>query len=232
MNTLTFTKSDNGYVQWDVPMIDGIPLYRYFEECIEDDISDSVAMPFRDSHDLEDLSFVWIEDYYGYWRGIIDFVWGLIESEEDAAVPVLVCPEDPELDCLTLVAYVRKDNEYVYWDRIGRVILPDADNAHDSWLLSGYKCKEVFSEEKCQQFGPETPVYVMDDYEAGQWIDSHGREEFCRRYENYYGEYYKQPGAVRWLSNVHWVFARNDYQERLMYLRDTYSKVYQYEEIT
>ena len=175
INSISCRTTKTDYGQWDDLIIDEIPLYHYYEECIEDEI-----------------------------------------------VPVLVCPDDPELDCLVLVAYIRKDTDFIYWDRIGRVILPNRDEASKEWLLSGYKCKDLFSEEKCQVFGPETPVDIMEDEEADDWIYSHGREEFCRRYTNFFRKYYRQPNSIKWLSDVNWRFERKQYENCISYLKNTY----------
>lgn len=36
--------------------VDGVPLYKYFEKCIDDDISDSIALPFSDPHNLKEMA--------------------------------------------------------------------------------------------------------------------------------------------------------------------------------
>ena len=65
--------------------IDDIPLNKYFEECMDDDIRDSVALPWKDPHDLGGLALLW--DYPFYWKGNKRFVWFLSDSSEDEVVP-------------------------------------------------------------------------------------------------------------------------------------------------
>lgn len=130
MNSISVRKDpfpENPNVEWYRLMIDDNPLYSYFEGFLNGDISNSVALPMTvNMNDLHDLAFAWV-DLYEY-QGNQDFTWFLIDSEEDEILSLLLCSECEDFECLVLVAEVHKDNEYVYWKRLGRMV-----HTSDEW---------------------------------------------------------------------------------------------------
>ena len=192
--------------------VDGIPLYRIFEDCIDDDIGDSVLLPFSNTHDLKDLALLWDCDFF--YKGSEDFIRYLTDSPEEEVLPILSCPEDYEdLDCLLLCAYVRKDEDYVYWDRIGRII--HAQNEWDKKAEYGVRCKDVLSEEECKIYGPDTFMSQIDD----NWFSEHWREELFHRNMGFLREHYKSPGGVKWLKEVNWKFPADNYWKVVDFFR-------------
>ena len=196
--------------------IDGIPLHKYFEECMDDDIHDSVALPWKDPHDLSGLTLLW--DYPFYWKGNERFVWFLTDSSENEVVPILSCSDDAdEMDCLLLCAYVRKDEKYVYWDRIGRII-----HEYHEWekmKAYGYTCGEILSKEKAEQYGYNTSIYDIEDDDAWNWIKDHWDDELYRRNIKYLLTRYRSEKAVKWLKDTNWKFPRNMYENILACFR-------------
>lgn len=198
--------------------IDDIPLNKYFEECMDDDIHDSVALPWKDPHDLGGLALLW--DYPFYWKGNKRFVWFLSDSSEDEVVPLLSCPDDAnEMDCLLLCAYVRKDKDYVYWDRIGRII--HEYNEWEKMKPYGYTCGEILSKEKAEKYGYNTSIYDVDDEEADHWRSNHWEDELYRRNMNYLLPKYRNQEAVKWLKDTNWKFPSINYHGILDFFRQS-----------
>lgn len=197
-NTLTITVDhDDHYGDGLTLSIEGIPLHKYFEECMDDDIHDSVAIPWDDPHRLNGLALLW--DYPFYWKGNEKFLWFLTDSSENEVVPILSCPDDAnEMDCLLLCAYIRKDENYVYWDRIGRII-----HEYHEWERKadyGYTCGEILSREKSDKYGYKTPLRSVDDEEADNWLSEHWKDELYRQNINYLLPRYRSQEAVKWLK--------------------------------
>lgn len=144
-----------------------------------------------------------------------DFIWFLTDSQEDEVLPLLSCPDcAEELGCLLLCAFVRKDGEVVYWDRIGRII-----HEEDEWeklAQNGFTCKEVMSEEDCRIYGDDTPVAGIDDW----WVSEHWREELFQRDKNYLRKHYKSTKGVKWLKEVNWKFSADNYWEIVNFYRE------------
>ena len=218
MNTLSITKIQLNKIayQWSIA-VDDIPLYKYFEKCIDDDVSDSVALPIKDPHDLKDFTLLW--GYDNFWKGNEDFVWFLTDSQEDEVVPLLSCPDcAEEMDCLLLCAFVRKAENVVHWDKIGRII--HEENRWEKMIQSGFTCKEVLSKADGIQYGADTPVAKVDDF----WVSEHWREELLQRNKRYLRNYYKTPNGVKWLKEVNWTFSAQNYQEVVNFFRNTPSE--------
>lgn len=218
MNTLTVIKIQmNEYSYQYSVAVDGIPLYKYFEECMDDDISDSVSIPFTDPHDLEDLVLLWECNFY--WKGNEDFIWFLTDSQEEEVLPLLSCPEcAEEMDCLLLCALVKKDGEHVYWERIGRI--RHAENESEQMIQYGFKCKDVLSDKDCDEYGADTPVAEVDDW----WVWEHWREELFKRELGFLRSHYKTPDGVKWLKDVNWIFSVENYREVVDFFRNLLSE--------
>lgn len=201
--------------------IDGIPLHKYFEECMDDDIHDSVVLPWGDPHELNGLALLW--DYPFYWKGNERFVWFLTDSSENEVVPLLSCPDDAEeMDCLLLCAYVRKDEKYVYWDRIGRII--HEYHEREKMVSYGYTCGEILSKEKAERYGYNTSVYDVEDEDAVNWRNDHWDDELYRRNINYLLPKYRSQEVVKWLKDTNWKFPLKNYQGILDFFRRTGDK--------
>ncbi|MBR0383002.1 MAG: hypothetical protein IJH71_11275 [Eubacterium sp.] len=226
VNKISCKRMENEYCIWHDLHVDDVPVYEYFSECIAGDLKGSVWGPFEKGNNLlQEMAFCWIVDYY--WKGSWDFIWELVESSEDEVVPVLSCPDCCEdLDCLLLVAYIRKDNDYVYWDRLGRVIHQPDEN--ETWIKSGCKCKDILPEERWEVYGADTPVWFLEEFEAkdatilNDWIDNHWREECFMRRMNYDRKLYKSKEGVKWITEVNWKFDRHDYEKITSFLKKEY----------
>lgn len=215
-NALTIVKIefDNNAYQYSIA-VDGVPLYKYFEQCIDDDISDSVAIPFSDSHNLKDMQLLWEHNFY--WKGNGDFIWLLTDSLDEEVLPLLSCPECiDEMDCLLLCTFVRKEADCVCWDRIGRII--HEEDEWDKMKQNGLKCKDVLTEEDCRLYGYDTPVAEVDD----SWVSDHWREELFQRNKGFLRNHYKSQNGVKWLKEVNWRFSPDNYWETVNFFRDTF----------
>ena len=199
--------------------IDGVPLHKAFEECMDDDIHDSVVIPWDDPHNLSGMVLLW--DHSFYWKGNARFLWYLTDSPENEVVPILSCPDDAdEMDCLLLCAYVRKEKNFVYWDRIGRII-----HEYREWEVMqsyGYTCGEILSKEKAEQYGYNTSIYDVEDEDAVNWRSDHWDDELYRRNMNYLLPKYRSQEAVKWLKDVNWKFPITQYQAMLDFFRGDY----------
>lgn len=212
-NRLSITiDHDDHYGDGPTLSIDGIPLHKYFEECMDDDIHDSVAIPWDDPHRLNGLTLLW--DYPFYWKGNERFLWYLTDSSENEVVPILSCPDDAnEMDCLLLCAYVRKDTNYVYWDRIGRII-----HEYHEWE-KGYTSEENLQKRKEEKICRNTPDCDLEDEDADKRSADHWSDELFNRNMNYLLPKYRSQVAVKWLKDVNWKFPRNMYENILVCFR-------------
>lgn len=116
MNTIAVKpmQTPYGYKEQHL-MIDGVFLPYYVDSYAKA----SEGGYFKGSVSLLGLYPAWGKDLLH--RGEIRFIWNLIDREEPVILPLLVCEDDLDLSCIVIVAFVRKDADIVYWDRIGFV---------------------------------------------------------------------------------------------------------------
>lgn len=184
--------------------IDGIPLPQYLTEwsaAFPDDKSMELMKPF------EDLCPAWNTNLE--WEGDVRFVWKVIALEQ-AVLPLLLCPDDLDFTCIVIVAEVKKDRDFVYWDRIGYVLHDREDFEEER--RSGILKTEAYSDEDWDKYGDNIAWAEADSPEWRRWIGENWAEELYRRRMNYTLPYYETEGNVCWMKNVNWVFDRREYE--------------------
>lgn len=144
------------------------------------------------------------------WQGEIRFVWTLIEKQEPVILPLLVCEEDLDLSCLVFVAYVRKDKDYVYWDKLGYV-LHENENFEEE-MHRGILYTEAYTDEDWDLYGDNIAGEYLGSNEWKQWIAKNWDEELYRRRMNYTLPYYETEENIQWLKEVNWLFGKAEYE--------------------
>lgn len=201
MNTITIKSLPTPYgYNENYLVIDGIPITEWFEKY---------------KHNSEELSKFDLNGLYPAWgkelnlEGEKKFIHTLLFSEESEVVPVLVCEDDLDLGCIVLAAYVRKDKDFVYWDKIGDIT---HKNEGDDKKY-GISYLEAYTYEDWEKYGDNIATEKTGSREWYKWISENWTEELYRRRMNYTRNYYKQPGSVIWLHEPKWIFDRKEYEK-------------------
>ena len=201
MNTITVKSVPTPYgYNENYLVIDGIPITEWFEKY---------------KHNSEGLSKFNLNGLYPAWgselmnEGDKKFIHTLLFSEEPEVLPILVCPDDLDLDCTLLVAYVRKDKEYIYWDKIGEVTHQNEDDPRKY----GISYLEAYTYEDWEKYGDNIATEKIYSREWCNWVSENWTEELYRRRMNYTRNYYKQPENVIWLYEPKWIFDRKEYEK-------------------
>ena len=144
------------------------------------------------------------------WKGDIRFVWKLIEMDS-VVLPLLLCPDDLDLDCIVIVAEVEKTKDYVYWNKIGYVLHDNEDFEEEK--RNGILNLCAYSDEDWEKYGDNIALEDVNSYAWRQWISENWEEELYRRRMNYTLPYYQTEGNICWIKEVGWVFERSEYDQ-------------------
>ena len=184
---------------WRVFVINGKPLYEYFNEWFDGK---------EIIHEPAYLSICWTDDYD--FDADARFMRYCLEQQH-ANVPILSCPDDFDFSCTVIVAEVEKTEDRVLWKRIGCI-----DNS--AWNLederkSGVLLIDKYTDEDWDKFGntfvfENTESKVFRDYESEHWGD-----ELYRRRINHTFPYYQKEENVRWFSKSCFEFSREEYEK-------------------
>ena len=96
-------------------LIDDKPVTYYLDECIQN----NPASELSNMGSMLGLLPAWGGELEWQWEN--DFIWEMVDSCEELNVPILVCEDDCDLSCIVIVAHIRKDNDKVFWERIGHL---------------------------------------------------------------------------------------------------------------
>ena len=208
MNIITVRAFPTPYqYQENYPVIDGISLPEWLDRYKDEDM--------KKFGTLSGLCPAWSEALN--FRYDIRFIWTLTDTDERVILPLLVCEDDLDLNCIVFVADVHKDNNYVYLDRIGRVTHQNEEN--DSTLHRyGILYHESYTDEDWQKYGSNIALTELYSTEWQNWITENSDEELYRIRMNYTEPYYQKENSVIWLADVHWQFSRQEYEKCI----DTY----------
>ena len=61
------------------------------------------------------------------WKADNRFIWEMIDSPETLNVPILVCEDDCDLSCIVIMARIRKTENLVFWEKLGRLTHENED---------------------------------------------------------------------------------------------------------
>lgn len=198
--------------------IDGKALVEYLEEQVSFDIKNKLK---------------YNGDFLGLmpaWSGKLimtaenRFVWSLIDSEEALNVPVLVCEDDCDLNCIVIVAHIRKTNTNVYWDRIGLVDWSEYNSAKE--CESGFLYVEAYTQKDWDLYGGDVAWMKVNSSEFTHWLNDNQcwEEEHFRRLSNYMKPFIQEDNHINWLLEPKWHFLRNSYEDMV----EKYRKICQY----
>lgn len=138
-----------------------------------------------------------------------DFVWELVDSEEELNVPILICPDDCDFTCTVIMAHIRKTADTVYWDKIGR--LDHTEEDYHEFARSGILCLEAYTDEDWERYGGDIAWAKFDSREYWDWVRENVYEENIRRLRNYMKPYMQQDKHIEWFWMPQWKFFREEY---------------------
>ena len=102
------------------------------------------------------------------WKADNRFIWEMIDSPETLNVPILVCEDDCDLSCIVIMARIRKTENLVFWEKLGRLTHENEDFNLEK--RSGILCLEAYTDEDWKQYGDNIACEPCDSAEYRQWI--------------------------------------------------------------
>lgn len=195
--------------------IDNLSIVEHLQHYIEEDLC-----PQLQNNDMSGLLPAWS----GHLSSVIDnaFIWELIDSPEDLNIPILVCEDDCDFNCLVILVHVRKTHQYVYWDKIG-LLNQKHRNFHEE-ALSGILCLDSYTDEDWQKYGDNIALENIDSQKWKEWISQNWNEEYMRRLRNYLKPYMQNNENIIWIKETHWQFLNQDYQNVVELYRNFYRR--------
>lgn len=154
------------------------------------------------------------------WKADNRFIWEMIDSPETLNVPILVCEDDCDLSCIVILVRIRKTENLVIWEKLGRLTHENEDFNLEK--RSGILCLEAYTDEDWEQYGDNIACEPCDSAEYRQWISSHWDEELIRRRRNYTKPYMQNEAHIQWIAEPGWCFERAAYDRMVEAFRDVY----------
>ena len=188
--------------------------------CLIDDVSiqewlDGIAKDSDDKQlkewgDLLGLAFAFTDDLN--WKSDTRFISELFNMDS-AIIPILVCEDDLDLNCIVIVIEVEKKDGRVFWKRIGYVNHQFEDFEKEK--ASGILCTEAYTKEDWEKYGDNIALEKVDSPAWLKWVNENTYEELFRRCMNYTLPYYKTEGNVIWLKDLNWIFDKLEYEKTI-----------------
>ena len=188
-----------------VMFIDEKPLYEYIAEWVKDD-----KELLESLNPIDDLEICWTDDYD--FEGDARFM-KFVLTKGTAVTPILSCPDDFDFSCIVIVADVIKDEDTVFWRRIGKV--DHFSESFDKEKRSGILYLESYSTEDKEKYGDNIALSKADSPEWREWISEHWSEELYRRRINYTYPYYQDERNIIWFAKCNFVFRRDEYDKAI-----------------
>ena len=145
------------------------------------------------------------------WEAERTFISELLDSSTALNVPILVCEDDMDLSCIVILADIRKENNCVYWDRIG--LLNHEKEDFTAEKKSGILLTDSYTLEDWNKYGSSIAMTEVDSEEWSRWISENWHEELLRRRRNYTMPYMQNKDNIIWIENVTWCFDEKEYQK-------------------
>lgn len=196
-------------------MIDDKPIVEYLDEYIKEGLCPELS--FFGS--MLGLMPAWTGELIWEWEN--DFIWELVDSTQELNVPILVCEDDCDLSCITIIVKIRKTKHYVYWDKIGSLNHKNRDLKKEQ--LSGILCLEAYTEEDWNLYGDNIATEAYGSNEYWSWVKDNCYEEHIRRLRNYMKPYMQLDENIDWIKEVNWVFDTRQYHEVVANFRNIYT---------
>ena len=137
------------------------------------------------------------------------YMWMLIDEKKNCNIPVLLCPDDMDFWCTTVIAKVHFYDEEVAWEKIG---LLDKKVDVKQWRESGIQNIEKWSAKDWELYGNMLSSLDNSDKAWEEWWSAHWEDEHMRRLLNYFHIFFNDDKNILWLSCEQLVFSRNEYE--------------------
>lgn len=184
----------------DYWVIDGVPVVSYLEQ-------HKTPAPSAFGSMLGLLP-AWSGKLIWQWEN--DFVWEMVNSQEELNVPILVCEDDCDLSCIVIVAHIRKAENIVCWDRVG--VLDHSNVIRQEYEQSGILCLESYSDEDWEMYGDNIATEPYGSSEYWKWVSENCYEENIRRLRNYLKPYMQKEQNIEWMWSPGWEFEKEEYE--------------------
>lgn len=217
MNSITVKKVKTCYdYSTHYWLVDGKPVDYYLDEGIQNNPA------LSNMSSMLGLLPAWGGELEWQWEN--DFIWEMVDSSEELNVPILVCPDDCDLSCTVIVAHIRKDNDKVFWERMGLVHYSNWNYREEQ--QSGILYLEAYTDEDWELYGDNIATEKFDSHEYWEWVDENCYEECIRRLRNYTKPYMQRDENIEWLLEVNWEFDAKEYMavvEKFRELKDSHT---------
>ncbi len=185
-------------------IIDNIPITTYIDSFVKEKDNSSLS----GYGSLLGLLPAWSGELEWQWEN--DFVWELVDSNEELNVPILVCEDDCDLSCVVIMVHVHKEEGKVYWDRIGALSHNNYNRQEEQ--KCGILCLEAYSEDDWAKYGDNIATEKYGSEKYWEWVNANCYEENIRRLRNYMNPYMQDDENVNWIKDVDWIFDENEYK--------------------
>ena len=204
MNTITVQKilTPYGYKE-DYLVIDDIPITTYLDRCVKSLKNESL----NNFDSFLGLYPAWGNDMV--LQSESRFVWTLILRDKPTNLPILVCEDDLDLSCIVIVVSVRKEGNYIYWDKIGKISHEGYSRQDD--IKSGILHLESYTDEDWNKYGDNIAIAELGSSEWYNWISENWEEENYRRLMNYSLQYFHDSKNIVWLGDLNFIFSKQEY---------------------
>lgn len=195
-------------------LIDKKPVVEYLDEYIKAGLCPALSR----FGSMRGLMPAWTGELIWEWEN--DFIWELIDSEQEINIPILVCEEDCDLSCIIILVKVYKSEDCVYWDKIGYL-------NQKSWNLAEYQrsgilCSAAYTDEDWELYGDNIALEEYKSKEYWDWVSENCYEENIRRLRNYMKPYMQKEENIDWIKETRWEFDIQEYEAAV----DVYRKLY------
>lgn len=191
--------------------------YFYIDnKCITEYLDEYIKTSLSKFDSLQGLLPAWSGNLVSEWDN--DFIWELIDSNEELNVPILVCEDDCDFSCVVIVIHIRKEHDKVCWDRIGKV-------NHSNWKLedeqkNGILCLSSYTDDDWKKYGDNIAKVQYDSDEYWEWVGENLYEEHIRRLHNYLKPYMQKEENIEWIKDVNWEFDAEEYENMVKKYRE------------
>ncbi|WFR59448.1 XRE family transcriptional regulator [Anaerocolumna sp. AGMB13025] len=144
------------------------------------------------------------------WEADKHFIYELLVAKDTLNVPILVCEDDLDFSCIVILARIRKEHNYVYWDKIGLLNHDSEDFIIEK--KSGILFTEAYNDDDWKNYGDNIALTKVDSKEWCDWISKNWYDELLRRRRNYTKPYMQNDKNIIWIENVNWSFDEKDYR--------------------
>jgi len=154
------------------------------------------------------------------WKGENDFIWELVDSDESLNVPILVCEDDCDLSCITILIKIRKTKSIVYWDKIGSANWKNWDE--ETAKRSGIALIEAYTEKEWEKYGDTIAWEPYGTKEFWDCVSKNWDEELLLRHRNYTKPFLQKDENVDWIVDLNWEFDALEYNHMVEEYRQLY----------